>query len=147
MAPRTVVVNASDLRQATVDPCLHRRLLESHRQFWLSLLWGHCSFLLGPGAHKVLFVPFKSLFPQSCKSSVIKSHWSSKSNSLGVSQSFCQNTRLGNLLWALELLQQCENFFGIIVLQFVGLLLCGSIVELMVTSSNRTYATCCASQG
>ena len=26
-------------------------------------LWGHCSFLLGPGAHKVLFVPAKSLFP------------------------------------------------------------------------------------
>ena len=30
---------------------------------WVSLLWGHCSFLLGPGAHKVLFVPSKSLFP------------------------------------------------------------------------------------
>ena len=28
--------------------------------------WGHCSFLLGPGAHKVLFVPSKSLFLQSC---------------------------------------------------------------------------------
>ena len=27
---------------------------------------GHCSFLLGPGAHKVLFVPSKSLFPQFC---------------------------------------------------------------------------------
>ena len=33
------------------------------------LLWGHCSFLLGPGVHKVLFVPRKSLFPQSCVSS------------------------------------------------------------------------------
>ena len=32
----------------------------------VSLLWGHCSFLLGPGAHKVLFVPSKSQFPQSC---------------------------------------------------------------------------------
>ena len=29
------------------------------------LLWGHCSFLLGSGAHKVLFVPSKSLFPKS----------------------------------------------------------------------------------
>ena len=29
-------------------------------------MWGHCSFLLGPGAHKFLFVPSKSLFPQSC---------------------------------------------------------------------------------
>ena len=32
-------------------------------------LMGHCSFLLGPGVHKVLFVPSKSLFPQVCVSS------------------------------------------------------------------------------
>ena len=37
------------------------------------LLWGHYSFLLGPGAHKVLFVPSKSLLPQSCVSSIVKS--------------------------------------------------------------------------
>ena len=35
----------------------------------VSLWWGHCSFLLGPGVDKVLFVPSKSLFPQSCVSS------------------------------------------------------------------------------
>ena len=35
-----------------------------------SVLWGHCSFLLHPDAHKVLFVPSKSRFPQSCVSSV-----------------------------------------------------------------------------
>ena len=46
-----------------------RRLLDTHGQVWVSLLWGHCSFLLGPGAHKVLFVPSKSLFLQSCVSS------------------------------------------------------------------------------
>ena len=57
------------LQQATVDPCLHQRLLDTHRQVWISLLWGHCSFLLGPGAHSVLFVPSKSLFTQSCVSS------------------------------------------------------------------------------
>ena len=32
-------------------------------------MWGYCSFLLGPGAHKLLFVPSKSLFSQSCVSS------------------------------------------------------------------------------
>ena len=47
-------------------------------------LWSHCSYLLGPGAHKVLFMPSRSLFPQSCVSSVIKSHLPPKSNSLGV---------------------------------------------------------------
>ena len=26
-------------------------------------LWGHCSFVLGPCVHKVLFVPSQSLFP------------------------------------------------------------------------------------
>ena len=57
------------LQQATTDPCLGWRLLDTHREVWISLLWGHCSFLLGPGAHKVLFVPSKSLFPQSCVSS------------------------------------------------------------------------------
>ena len=53
------------LQQATADPCLCRRLLDTHGQVWVSLLWGHCSFLLGPGAQKVLFVPSKSLFPSS----------------------------------------------------------------------------------
>ena len=38
-------------------------------QVWVSLLWGHCSFLLGPGRHKVLFASSKSLFPQFCVSS------------------------------------------------------------------------------
>ena len=43
--------------------------LDTPRQVWVSLLWGHCSFLLGPGVHKVPFVPAKSLFLQSCGSS------------------------------------------------------------------------------
>ena len=63
-----------NLQQATADPRLCQRLLDTHRDVWVSLLWGHCSFLLGPGAHKVLFVPSKSLFPQSCVSSIIKFH-------------------------------------------------------------------------
>ena len=41
----------------------------THGHVCISYLWGHCAFLLGPGAHKVLFVPYKSLFPQSCVSS------------------------------------------------------------------------------
>ena len=57
------------LQQATADLHLCQRLLGTHGQVWVRLLWGHCSFLLGPHAHKVLFVPSKSLFPQSCVSS------------------------------------------------------------------------------
>ena len=59
----TTSFSASDLAEATADSRLHQGLLDTHRQVWVSLLWGHCSFLLGPGAHRVLFVPSKSLFP------------------------------------------------------------------------------------
>ena len=38
-------------------------------QVWVSPLLGNCSFILRPGAHKVLFAPSKCLFPQSCVSS------------------------------------------------------------------------------
>ena len=60
--------------QATTDPCLCWRLLDTPRQGWVSLLLDHCSFLLGHGVYKVLFVPSKSLFPSpvlsSCSSMV-----------------------------------------------------------------------------
>ena len=42
---------------------LHWRLLDSYGQVWVSLLWGHSSFILGPGVHKALFLPTRSLFP------------------------------------------------------------------------------------
>ena len=51
------------LQQATDDPRLHWRLLDTHGQVLVSLLWGHCTFLLGPGAQKVLFVHSKSVSP------------------------------------------------------------------------------------
>ena len=55
----------------TPDPAAghqgHSPPLDGHVQ--VSLLWGYCSFLLGPAAHKVLSVSSKSLFPQSCVSS------------------------------------------------------------------------------
>ena len=48
-------------QQATVDPLLCSRSPNTHRQIWLNLLWGHCSFLLGSSIHKILFVLSKSL--------------------------------------------------------------------------------------
>ena len=47
---------------------------------------------------------------------------------------------LGNLLWALELSQQWESFFGIIVLQFVACLLGGSMVGL----TDSVFQVCCS---
>ena len=37
------------LQQATTDPHFHQGLLDTHGRVWVSLLWGHCSFFLGPG--------------------------------------------------------------------------------------------------
>ena len=65
----TATLGPPPLQQATTDPCLHWRLLDTHRWVWVSVLWGHFFFLLGPGAHKVLFVTSMHLFPQSCVSS------------------------------------------------------------------------------
>ena len=65
----TAALSAPTLQQATTNPRLCWRFLDTAGQVWVSLLWGHCSFLLGPGAHEVFFVPSKSLFPQSCVSS------------------------------------------------------------------------------
>ena len=86
----------------TVDPRLHWRLLDTHGQVWLSLLWGHCSFLLGPVAHELLFVPPKSVslvLWKFCNQIPL----ASKVKFSGGSQSLCQIPRLGNLLWFLEL--------------------------------------------
>ena len=55
------------LWQATADPYLLRRHPKTVQS---QSLWGLCSFLLGPDAHKVLFVPSQSLFPQSGLSSL-----------------------------------------------------------------------------
>ena len=71
------------LQQATVDSHLHWRP-PGHSQARLAQSLMVALSLLAPGAHKALFVPCKSLFPQSCGCSVIKSHWPPKSNSLGV---------------------------------------------------------------
>ena len=62
-------LSAPDAAGGHSNPCLCQRLLDTHGQVWVSVLWGHCYFLLGPGVHNVLFVTCKSLFPQSCVSS------------------------------------------------------------------------------
>ena len=44
-SPRTVAFSAPDLSAGHCQPTsLHQRLLDTHRQVWLSLLWGHCCF-------------------------------------------------------------------------------------------------------
>ena len=65
----TAALGASDSAAGLCRLTPPQEILDTHGHVWVSFLWGHCSFLLGPGARKVLFVPSKSLFPQSCVSS------------------------------------------------------------------------------
>ena len=58
----TAALSAPILQQATADSRLCRRLLDLHGQVWVSILWGHCSFLLGPGMHLQ-----ESISPVLCK--------------------------------------------------------------------------------
>ena len=88
-------------RQPTVNPRLCWRFPNTHRQVWLSLLWGHCSFLLGLSVHKVLLVSSKSLFPQSCGSSVMKCHWPFKSQIPWGFSVLLLDAQVGNFLWGL----------------------------------------------
>ena len=64
----TATLSGPSLQQTTTNQHLHRRLLDTHRQVRDSLLWGHCSFLLGLGAHKILFALQESV-SRSCVSS------------------------------------------------------------------------------
>ena len=56
----------------------------------------------------------------------------------GDSQSLRQIPRLGSLIWSLSPSQQCENFFGITILQFVDCPVHISKVGLMATYHKRT---------
>ena len=129
----------------SVNPRLRQRLLDTHRKPG-SVSWGVTAPLSWVLVHtRVYLCPPRVCFPvlgKFCSQIPL----ASKVKFSGGSQSLCWIPRLGNLLWALELLQLCKNFFGIIVLQFVGRLLGSFMVGLMVTCSKRTFATHCASQ-
>ena len=106
----------------TVNACLHQRFLDTHRQVWLSLLWGHCSFFPGSWCTQVLFVPSKSLFPRYYGNSVIKFHWPPMSNSLGDPQ--VEKSVVGPRTFL-----TVNNFFGVIVLELVGHLLSDCMLD------------------
>ena len=77
------------------------RLLDTHRQVWLCLLWGHCFFLLAPGTHKVLFCALQGSVSPVLWKFCNQIPMAFEVKFPGGSQSFCQTPRLGNLLWVL----------------------------------------------
>ena len=115
------------LWQATVTPHLHQGLLGTHRKVWLSLLWGPCFWVLVSSR-------FCMCSPRVCFQVLWKFYdqiLAFKVKFPGGFQSMCWIPRLGNLLWVLELPQQCENVFEIIALHFVDRLLSGFMMGLM----------------
>ena len=64
----TAALSTPTLQLANIDPCIHWRLLDTHKQVWVSLLWGHCSFLLGPGVQASVCA-HQEYISQSCVSS------------------------------------------------------------------------------
>ena len=87
------------------------------------------------------FVCAKSLFPQSCASSVIKLHWPLKSNCLGV-LSPLPDPQIGKPVVGPRTFLTVRAFLWFNCSAAVGRLLGSSIVGPMATSSNRAYATC-----
>ena len=64
MPPSTGAIMPPSPQQATANPNLCRRLSNTHRQVWFSLLWGHCS--ISPEswyAQDFVCALQKSLFP------------------------------------------------------------------------------------
>ena len=55
------------LKQATTDPCLCLRFWDPHGHVWVSFLWGHCSFLLGPVSQGFVCALPESVSPVLCK--------------------------------------------------------------------------------
>ena len=91
VAHRTVAVSVPD---PTAGHCQLMSLPDTPGYSQATLVQSVVGSLLlspGPGADKVLFVPSKSLFPQSCGSSIIKSYWPPKSNSLGFLSPFARS--------------------------------------------------------
>ena len=51
------------LPQATANPRLCRKLLDTHGQVWVSFLWDHCSFLLVMVHTRLYLCPPRVSFP------------------------------------------------------------------------------------
>ena len=58
---------APTLQQVAPDSHLHWRLLDTHRQVCVSLLWGHCSFLLDPMDKRFHLCPPEPVSPVLCR--------------------------------------------------------------------------------
>ena len=59
----TAILSAPNPAAGHCQPTPRLRLLDTHGQVWVSLLWCYCSFLLGPGHTKLCLCPPRVYFP------------------------------------------------------------------------------------
>ena len=108
------------LQQATTNAHLCQGLLDTHRQVWVSLFWGHRSFLLGPGTHRFCLCPPRVCLP------VLHKFWQLYSGINGnllqeglchvqvyCTQSPCSSPLLTHTFAGYTQVQFCLSLFGI----------------------------------
>ena len=98
----TVTLSTPTLQQATADPCLRRRLLDTYRQVCVSVCGVTAPFSQVLVARGFVCSLQESVSPVLCEF-CNQISLASKIKFPGGSQSLCQIPRLGNLLWVLEL--------------------------------------------
>ena len=110
--PRTAAASDPDLVAGHCQLTPLPKTPKYSQHVWLSLLWDHCFFLLGPGVYKVLLASSKSLYFPSPRTFCYQIPLTFKVRFSGDFQSLCQIHRLGSLSQGLGFLHQCESVFG-----------------------------------
>ena len=125
-------------KQSTVDPSMHRRLPNTHRQVGLSLLRDHGPSLPGPGMHMVLSAPSRSLsFPSPL--GVLDSNPTALQSQISWGFSGpLPDPQVGKPVAGPRTSATVWKRFGITVLQFVGHLVGGSIVGPTATPATTS---------
>ena len=123
----------------TVNPYLHRRLVDTHRQVWLSLLWGDTA----PFSWLLVHAKFSLCSPRACFPSPVKVQQSNPTGALSqISWGFSvplSDPQVRKPVVGPRAFLTVWDFFSIIVPQFVGRLLCSSMLDNAVWS--RSPAT------
>ena len=73
------------------QPCLCKGCPSTSRQVWFHLLWGHCSYPLGPGTQDFVSVLQEWNVSPALWKSAFKSCWPLKSDSLGIPNPFARS--------------------------------------------------------
>ena len=126
-------VSAPDPAAGHLRPHLCWRLLNTHSQVLVSLLWGHCSFVLGPNVNKVVSVSSNSLFPPSCLCSggfMVGSVMTSSKKAYAIPRSAAPRapTHVAGYYWPVPWQEALRHRFGSVAVWGLWALVCTRFV-------------------